>query len=374
MLKRLPMFEASATLVGTIIGAGILGIPYAIAQIGFWPGVGIMVVIAAIMLLRHFIIAEMVLRTPHVHQMPGYAGIYLGKWPKRIDSFIVLLAGYGALLAYMIGQGEVLTTLLGGSEFQWSMVFYAFGIAMIYFGLSVIKRSELIMTVGIFLITLVIGIFSWNHIDTVHLTHFEPRNWILAYGVLLFAFGGSVAIPQMREVLAGKEHLMRRAIFIASGVVFSIYLVFTFLVLGVSGTGTTEIATIGLGEVIGQKMIIIGNLLAFFTMGTSFLTIGLGLKEVFAYDWHFTGIKAWLVTVIVPLIAFLIGARDFITVLGVVGGVLTGVQSLILIMSFWSARKSGWRKPEFSLGPMKVTGIILMFFFVFGAIMTLYNI
>lgn len=374
MNKKLPMLEASATLIGTIIGAGILGIPYAVAQIGFWPGVAIMIIVAVVMLLRHLMIAELVLRTPHIHQMPGYTGIYLGKWTKRIDSFIVFLTGFGSLLAYMIGQGEVLSGLFGGSEFQWSLLFYVCGGILVYFGLNVIKRSELVMTVGIFLITLIIGMFSWQHIETVHLAHFNPHNWVLAYGVLLFAFGGSVAIPQMREALNGRESQMLKAIFYATGVVFTIYLLFTFLVLGVTGANTTEVATIGLGDVIGPHMIVIGNLLAFFTMGTSFLTVGLGLRELLEFDWHVKGIKAWLVTMIVPLLIFLVGARDFIMVLGIVGGVLTGVQSVILIVTYWYATKNGWRTPEFSLKYMKVVGSLLMILFVFGAVMTLFNI
>ncbi len=374
MKKKLPMFEAAATLVGTIIGAGILGIPYVIAQVGFPIGVLIMVSVAVIMLFRHLIIAEIVLRTPHVHQMPGYAGIYLGRWVKRIDLSIVLFAGYGSLLAYIIGQGEVLSALFGGSEFYWSLVFYFVGIGFVYFGLNTIKRSELIMTVAIFLITVVLGVFSWNYIDASHLVKFNPGQWVPAYGVLLFAFGGSIAIPQMREELTGQEYNMKKAILIASGAVLLVYLLFTFLVLGVSGSGTTEVATIGLGDIIGPKMIVIGNLLAFFTMGTSFLTTGLGIREMFDFDLHIKGIVSWLMAVVVPIVIFLVGARDFITVLGVVGGILVGVQSIILISTFWAARKKGWREPEFSIGPMKFWGSVLLLLFVFGAVMTIVNI
>ena len=32
-------YEAIALLVGTIIGAGILGIPYVVARAGFWTGI-----------------------------------------------------------------------------------------------------------------------------------------------------------------------------------------------------------------------------------------------------------------------------------------------------------------------------------------------
>ena len=34
-MKKVILFEAIATLIGTIIGAGILGIPFVFAQAGF---------------------------------------------------------------------------------------------------------------------------------------------------------------------------------------------------------------------------------------------------------------------------------------------------------------------------------------------------
>ena len=37
-MKKLPFLEAIGTLIGTIIGAGVLGIPYVIAKAGFLTG------------------------------------------------------------------------------------------------------------------------------------------------------------------------------------------------------------------------------------------------------------------------------------------------------------------------------------------------
>ena len=175
-------------------------------------------------------------------------------------------------------------------------------------------------------------------------------------------------------MLKKQERLFIKSIIVGSILIVIVYVVFTFLVMGVTGAGTTEVATIGLGERIGSHMIVIGNLLAFFTMGTSFLTIGLGMKDMFQFDFSVKKLRAWLYTMVIPIVVYFVGARDFIMVLGIVGGVLTGIQSVIIIGSFWKARKSGARKPEFSLGPMRVTGAILILFFVVGAVLTLLNI
>jgi tyrosine-specific transport protein len=372
-MKRLPLFESSATLIGTVIGAGILSIPFAMAQVGFWPGFIMLLVLGIFMMIRHLMLAEITLRTPHVHQTPGYSGIYLGKWTKRFDLLVSMIARYGSLLAYTVGVGIVLSAILGGSSFFWSVAFYLVGIIFVYFGLNIIKRSELVLSSFIFLITLAIGIFAWDHLSLANLNFWQPENLILPYGIFLFAFAGSTAIPLMREQLRGREKILFKSIIFGSVFVFIVYILFSFFVLGVTGTQTTQIATVGLGATIGPKMVLIGNLLAFFTMATSFLTIGLGTKEIFQFDYHVGGIKAWALTALVPIILFVIGARNFVQILGLTGGVLTGFQTLLLVLTYWQARKKGWREPEFTLGPLRITGALLLIVFSLGAVLTIVN-
>ena len=89
--------------------------------------------------------------------------------------------------------------------------------------------------------------------------------------------------------------------------------------------------------------------------------------------YHIKPFLAWLATMSVPLLLFIVGARDFIKILGITGGVLTGIQTIILILTYWKARHTGWREPEFTLGPMRVTGILLMLVFIIGAVITIMN-
>ena len=321
--------------------------------------------------LRHMMLAEISLRTPHVHQTPGLAGIYFGKVFKFIDFGVVFIGGLGSLLVYIIAQGEVLSAIFGGSTFIWSLAFFAIGSFLIYFGLSVVKRSELVMTAVMFLITLLIGVMSWDKIDVSNFFVAGEGDWTLTFGVLLFAYTGAVAIPEMRRELEGKEKEFPRALIFGSLAIFIVYMLFTFLVVGVTGQGTTEVGTIGLGERIGPRMILIGNLLAFFTMGTSFLTGGLGLRDMFRFDFHYPNLVAWLIVVLAPLIVFLLGARDFISIVGFLGGVLGSLQTIVIVLTYWQARRTGWRTPEFSLGPMKVAGALIILIFALGLLFSL---
>jgi len=230
------------------------------------------------------------------------------------------------------------------------------------------------MTAAIFVITLIIGVMSWDSIQATNLFFMGKGNFILPYGVILFAYTGAVAVPVMRRQLKGNEKIFPKSIIFASVIVFVIYLLFTVMVIGVTGQGTTEIATIGLGEAIGPKMFLIGNLLAFFTMGTSFLTLGLGFRDLFRFDYKMPALVAWLIVVVVPLTVFILGARDFIKIIGLIGAVLSGTQTIIIVLTYWKARQNGWRKPEFSLGPMKLAGSLIILIFSLGVVFSLINI
>ena len=140
---------AIATLVGTIIGAGVLGIPYAISKSGFIPGMIILVILGFAVLILNLCVGEVALRTKGRHQLPGYAEKYLGKWGKHVMSFSIIFAIYGALIAYFIGSGNVLADIfnLGNWSFlflgleisaslMFSICFFVILSTLIYFGLN----------------------------------------------------------------------------------------------------------------------------------------------------------------------------------------------------------------------------------------------
>ena len=99
---------AIATLIGTIIGVGLFGIPFVVARSGFLIGLGWLVIIGAVALIIHLAYGEIILRTKGKHRRIGYVDRYLGKRETEISALIILLARFGALLAYIIVAGQFL--------------------------------------------------------------------------------------------------------------------------------------------------------------------------------------------------------------------------------------------------------------------------
>ncbi|MBS3172082.1 amino acid permease [Candidatus Woesearchaeota archaeon] len=272
-MNSLSTFRATALLCGTIIGAGVLGIPYVISQVGFIPGFFIIIIIGLAMMMLNLFLGEIVLRTPGNHQLPGYAERYLGKTGKKLMMFSMVFGIYGALIAYIIGSGQALATVFGLSSITFSIAFFVVASSIIYIGLKTIAKSEVffITTVflifsGLFLYSIFSGKFNLANLATINL-----KNIFLPYGVVLFAFIGTAAIPEMKEYLSHDKKKLKKTIIIGSLIPLFAYLLFTFAVLGITGAKTTEIATIGLGESFGKFILIIGNLFAALAMFTSMI-------------------------------------------------------------------------------------------------------
>jgi tyrosine-specific transport protein len=371
---------AIATLVGTIIGAGVLGIPYAISKSGFIPGMIILVILGFAVLILNLCVGEVALRTKGRHQLPGYAEKYLGKWGKHVMSFSIIFAIYGALIAYFIGSGNVLADIfnLGNWSFlflgleisaslMFSICFFVILSTLIYFGLKSVGNTEIIFGAIMLIIIFIIIVWGFFHLDSGNLTSYNKTQLFFPYGVILFAFVGAAAIPEMKSICSNNKKLIKKAIIIGSAIPLVVYALFALVVVGATGTSTGQIATTTLGNVVGGKIMeLLGNLFAIFSMSTSFLALGLALLWVYDLDLHRTRNVAFALTVSVPFLIGILGVTSFIQALAITGGVAGGIEGILIILMFWKAKKLGDRKPEYSINISKVLGIALMVMFVLG--------
>jgi len=286
MDKNVP--RAIAMLCGTVIGAGVLGIPYVIAQAGFLVGLLSILVLGLAVLFLNLFIGEIVLRTPGNHQLPGYAEKYLGIWGKRVFMLSMIFGIYGALIAYLIGEGRSLSAIFGGEPLLFSLGFFIIASFLVHKGIKSISKSEgflVSIVLGLVLLISLFAFFSGKFNFTNLYSEFSLINFFIPYGVILFSFVGGAAIPEMKECLIKDKTAMKKSIIIGSLIPVLAYVIFAFIVIGVTGINTTEIATVGLGESLGSFALILGNLFAAVAMFTSFLTLGLAMKEIYMYDY-----------------------------------------------------------------------------------------
>jgi len=368
--SRNKLWIASATLMGTIIGAGVLGIPYVIAQSGLLLGIINLLVVGFALLVLHLCLGEISLRTKGLHQLSGYMEIYLGKIGKHLIAFSMMVGIYGAMVAYIIGEGEILKTIFGGHPLIYSLAFFVIVSIIIFMGIKATGRAEMIVTSLMILIVLAIGIFSFSKIDPTHFTAIHWQNIFLPYGVILFAFVGTAAIPELREELENQKHQMKKAILIGSILPIVVYLLFAVIVVGLVGlknfntlAPNDRIATIALSIFADPYLGLAANIFAVFAMFTSFIGLGLALYQMYEYDYHLKKIWAFFLTVIPPIIIAISGLTHFIAVIGFTGAIAGGVDGILVMLAYWKAKRNSQRKPEYKLKIGKfITGLLILMF------------
>jgi amino acid permease len=371
------LFVAVATLVGFVVGAGILGLPYVFAQSGFLTGVLSVLFIGITVLILNLMIGETSLRTKSSHQLVGYAERYLGKKGKKLMLIFLLLGWYGAMVAYIIKTGQFLSALLDPiiiiNPVYYSIIFALLGSFLVYRGLSLIEKSEFWMVTFIFIIIAIIAIFTAPQINTSNLTTFNLNQFWFPFGVVLFAFGGAGAIPEMREELKNNKKLIKKAIIIGTIISALIYILFPILIVGVTGLNTTDGAILGLGQVLGYKILALGSLFGILTMTTSFIAIGLAIKEIFKFDYRDNEIQSSFLATVIPfttaiIIILLKIDNAFYKVIDLNGAIIYPLTSILFVIMFWRARKMGNRKPEYTLKFAKTLGVIVILIFLLGFI------
>ncbi len=350
-----PQLAATAVLIGTAVGAGIFGIPYVIAQSGAYVGAAHIIIIGGIAALTLLAYAEVVTRTRGTHQFAGYAKQLLGQTGQWLAVGSLLFGLYAALIAYTIEIGhflyELLNPTLGGSELLYGVLFWVLGSAAIVVGLSLIARLEELIVFAIAAVLLVLLILALPHISLSKLTTVNPSRALLPYGVVLFAFGSASIIPELRRLLQRSRRLAAFPKVIISGMTLTglLYLAFALLVVGTTGESTSQSAIDGLAQVIGPQVLVLGGIFAIFAMGSSFLVGGLALKQLYQYDFRLSRSAAILLTLLPPLLIYLLNFVSFVQVIGIAGAVTGGFQGVIIWELFLAARKQSDRTPEFKL-------------------------
>ncbi len=366
-------FAGLCILMGTIIGAGILGLPYVIMKSGYFIGALHIILIAVIMAIIMLYLGEIALRTKVNHQLPGYAQKYLGRNGKKWMFIATAFGIYSAITAYLIGEGRSLSYLLFDSasyQFQMGLLFWLFLSAITYFGIKALEEGEIIGVTFVFVMIISISVFFANKVDITNLSYIFPTNLFVPFGVVLFAFLGFSAIPEIESVLGDEKKPMKKIIITAYAVVAIIYLLFAAIVIGYKGDFTPEIATIGLGK----PFIALGMI----TMFTAYLALSVAMTDVIRLDYNKSRKQAWLYTIFIPLVAYiflnLTNNAIFTKVLGV-GGVISGGLTAILILKMVrKAKEEGEVRPSYSMPYSDFISWILIAIFVIGALIEIKSI
>ncbi len=313
-------------LLGTIIGAGIFSLPIALSKSSFLVFVVLTILLAYIMAKINWFYRQIVTSIKERHQLGGYVAKIMGpKWSFLAIVFL-LLSTIGALLAYLILAGQFISAITPLSTAQGSWLFYGAMFVMLYFGGRHLEALDVFMTVvKVVLLTVVIvvtfdlsGLFnSLNFVSKA----FSLKNVLLAYGSVLFALTGYSIVPELKNTPGQK-----RSINLAQVISAGFYLLFGLNLMGFV-QGNNFVFNPGI-------TMILFNLTGIFAVLTPYLMLSWVCYDLFDKDLGFAKKEALLMTLILPLLLYLMGMHDFMTVISVSGGVFLGGIAILITQMY----------------------------------------
>ncbi|WP_028109166.1 amino acid permease [Ferrimonas futtsuensis] len=330
---------ATLIVAGTSIGAGMLALPIAVANIGFWPAIVLMLLIWGLSGYTALLLTEANLATGrglNFHRMMGES---LGRGGQLLCSASFLALLYALTAAYLTGGASLvalkakslLALELGGSS---ATLIFACTLGLVAaFGVRYVD----LLTRGLFSLKMVaLVILVVLLLPRVELHNLAPALSDQGQGSLLMAalpliftsFGFHVCIPPLVDYLEGDVRSLRRVFLMGSALPLLCYTLWLLAVFG--PLGQQQLASLAQGDSLANLVNAIATLtgsssiatlvtlFADLALVTSFIGVTLSLFEYLAELRQGQGgrVGTWLITFVPPLVLALALPEGFIAVLG----------------------------------------------------------
>ncbi|MCD6146440.1 MAG: GerAB/ArcD/ProY family transporter [Thermoplasmata archaeon] len=326
--KTITPKEGLAILIGTQVGAGVLGLPYAASKVGLIPALGILTGAMLLMLFTALIVLKLSVEMRGA-QMSTIAQKTLGRIGGWIMYLSIVLMSFGALLAYLAGMGSVFASLFGINETFGAVIFWILASLVIYMGLAASGKTELIMSYLMLMLFIGIAIMLLPHAKLDNGLYIEAGGFFSMAGVAIFSLGCHTVIPDVYKGI-GDYDKAKKVVIAAFLTPALTYAIFMSVFLLVFGTDTPEIATQGLEAIYGKVGNIIGNAIPLIAITTSYIGVGLAQQSNSREFLRLKKPAAWALTAVPPIIVYLLGVKNFADVLAFVGG--TGDMLAFIIL------------------------------------------
>jgi len=326
-------------MVGMIVGAGIFSVPYVFVRSGVLIGVLTTILVFFVIRMIHNMYADITIVTQGRYRLVGIASEFLGFWPGKVASLIVMMSGFTALLSYTLLGGIFLNALfgsmIGGGVVWYQLVFLALGGLSLSFGAKLIGSLNSVLTLAlIFLFVVLIAVAGYG-VFIPNLTTVFTSHLFGVYGVMLFSLLGVSAVPEMYMLLGNKAPLeLRSTVKLGTIIATAITLLFGVAVAGFNGPYTTSDAITGLAAQLGTWVLVIGAVLGLLTVFTSFIILALSLDETCQSDFGWSSTTSLLFSFAPVLACLVFGFTNLVAIMSFSGTVFGGGICIVVALAY----------------------------------------
>jgi amino acid permease len=345
-------FPPFLMLVGTIIGAGIFGVPMVFARMGLVTGSIVFWGVALLMLATHLLFIDLIARDKQQRRLPGYVGHVLGGWSEKLAIVTHSFHLIGASLAYLILGGEFFGIILehvlpGVDVLFWQILFWVGGAVTVLSGLKSLSKVESVMTWGLIFVMVLMTAIAGLQIEGPILLNSNWAQSAAGLGIFVFALSGITIMPEIYEI--GKRNVRRARLVTIAASLLTAFLTFAFAVAMylAAGEGLVISSAIALNSIFPPAFGWILPLFGFLAVATSFLATAFDLQAMFQYDMKLSRWWAMSLTLGVPLLLLFITMRDFFTTIDIVGAVFGAANALLVVVAAGFVMRHGKNRPAF---------------------------
>ncbi len=332
MQRRSKTLEIAVSLTGTIIGAGIFGLPAVFSATGILGGTMLFFLILAVSLLLNQLYIDVIYSVRGSHRLPGYARIIFGSKLYYASLISMVIKTSGTLLAYVILGGTFFYMLGTGLGIDyplwvWAVLFWSIGSLVVFYGIKAVSAFQGGLTwflIGFMLFTALVlfPFINWQATASIDLNGF-----LGTIGIVFFAVTAMTVLPDLKDIAGREQRKMRLGSAIAVLTAGLLSWLFGVIIASVyphvKGVADIQLA---FPPIFWWLIPTIGLL----AVSTSFLTFTQALKNLLSVDLKLKPVQAWIISVVTPIALFALVSQDFLKTIGFVGGVVTTFNGVLI--------------------------------------------
>ncbi|HAS89491.1 MAG TPA: aromatic amino acid permease [Desulfovibrio sp.] len=347
------MLGAISIVAGTSIGAGMLGLPMTLGNLGFATGATALIFMWGVASYSALMLLEINLEFGQGVNFHYMTRKILGRAGQLIGTGSLFFLLYCLLVAYLNGLGGLVAGAIGIDARTGTLIFTAASLAVLFAGTHFVVQANKFLFIAMLGAMLASFAVLGGHLDVSHLTegHPTPVSLFVTFPVLITSFGYHVCIPSIVNYIGEDKKGLIKILLIGGAVPSFCYL--TWLLLALGSTTPEQLAAMSNVDVlvdsisggIGWVKTIV-SVFAALALVTSFFGVSLSLFDLVAETFKRKNdgkgrLGSGLIVFLPPLGASLLAPDGFIAALAHAGAAFTVISVLLPCIMIWKMRAAG---------------------------------
>jgi len=352
---------ASGIVAAATLGAGIFSLPYVFLKSGWLAGFLYLALLSAAIIFAHRLHFAVLEKESGSGHLLGLTKKLWGKGAFTLAVFAIL----GGLILGLTGQlvlgARFITILVPGFSGYAMAIFWFAATFPLIFPPKRLLEIEIWGAAGVAVVALLIFFLAPAPFKIFSGAPLVSSNIFLPFGPILFALAGWTAVQPLYEARRKKyENFSPKKVLIFG--TLAVVLLYAAFVLGVFGTaGSVSVDSVSGLSGTPQTLVALLGLLSL--LGT-YRLIAVEVKNSITSDMRQPQWFGFFIAVLGPVLLVFAGLNNFLTIVGLAGGVFIATEYLLIILNAKKILNLG--------GSRKVLANLAIAVFLLGAIYELY--